>query len=432
MDDRPLSEDLARLYAEFSGSIRGDDGEAARNIYRQLRSSGQPIAEILNEAIRTIGVSYDELENVLLGPRSDPEHIQPEQPAEPAELEYPKHNRCPEAINSRDLFEDSAAKVSDGPVLSLPLSQSAVDPGVRGPNRIGALFQTAIEVVCCGFYTRLMVWVVVVVSIIVIGAYGGLPFSGGNKVTSQGGTPVPAPGPAAALSRAAAINPATAPIPVLRGTAAGITSAGVPTFGVDTSSDPPITPPKAETGKELVKPAESLVSVSTPTAATPEQSTSTSPNNSPAGRPDAAESLQAARAPEQDSQVQASQPRSGEQGPDAPGSRASPEAGTAAIAPPALRGGQAGADVSILLERGDSLFRIGDITSARWFYERAADNGSGQAALRLGESYDLSFLENAHLRAVRADLSAAVFWYRRARELGVSEAEILLKGIERE
>jgi TPR repeat protein len=85
-----------------------------------------------------------------------------------------------------------------------------------------------------------------------------------------------------------------------------------------------------------------------------------------------------------------------------------------------------------LLERGDSLFRIGDITSARRFYERAADNGSGQAALRLGESYDPSFLENAHLRAVRADVSAAEFWYRRARELGVSEGEILLKGIERE
>jgi hypothetical protein len=34
------------------------------------------------------------------------------------------------------------------------------------------------------------------------------------------------------------------------------------------------------------------------------------------------------------------------------------------------------------------------------------------------------------LRAVQGDAAAAVFWYRRARELGVAEAEILLKGIQ--
>jgi hypothetical protein len=86
-------------------------------------------------------------------------------------------------------------------------------------------------------------------------------------------------------------------------------------------------------------------------------------------------------------------------------------------------------DVSMLLTRGDSMFGVGDIASARHFYERAADAGNGQAALRLGESYDPSFLDQAHLRAVRGDFSAAVFWYRRARELGVRDAEILLKRI---
>jgi hypothetical protein len=80
-----------------------------------------------------------------------------------------------------------------------------------------------------------------------------------------------------------------------------------------------------------------------------------------------------------------------------------------------------------LLERGDRLFGIGDIASARLFYERAADAGEGQAALRLGETYDPAFLERAQLR-VPGDRALAVFWYRRARELGASEAEILLKG----
>jgi TPR repeat protein len=80
-----------------------------------------------------------------------------------------------------------------------------------------------------------------------------------------------------------------------------------------------------------------------------------------------------------------------------------------------------------LVERGDRLFGVGDIASARLFYERAADAGDGQAALRLGETYDPAFLERAQLR-VQGDRALAVFWYQRARELGASEAEILLKG----
>ncbi len=87
-------------------------------------------------------------------------------------------------------------------------------------------------------------------------------------------------------------------------------------------------------------------------------------------------------------------------------------------------------NASVFLERGDALFGVGDVSSARLFYERAADAGDGQAALRLGETYDPTFLERAKLRAVQGDAAAAIFWYRRARELGVAEAEILLRGIQ--
>jgi len=88
------------------------------------------------------------------------------------------------------------------------------------------------------------------------------------------------------------------------------------------------------------------------------------------------------------------------------------------------------AETAALLARGDALFGVGDVSSARLFYERAADAGDGQAALRLGETYDPTFLERAKLRAVQGDAAAAIFWYRRARELGVAEAEILLRGIQ--
>ena len=89
-------------------------------------------------------------------------------------------------------------------------------------------------------------------------------------------------------------------------------------------------------------------------------------------------------------------------------------------------------DVSVLLTRGDSLFGFRDFASARLFYERAANAGNGQAAIRLGQTYDPSFLEWARLRWVRGDAAAAAFWYRRARELGMSDAETLLKGMKGE
>ena len=83
-----------------------------------------------------------------------------------------------------------------------------------------------------------------------------------------------------------------------------------------------------------------------------------------------------------------------------------------------------------MVARGDALLGNGDAVSARLYYERAADAGSGEAALRLGESYDPRFLARVHLSGVRGDPAAAVTWYRRARELGNAEADILLKSLE--
>ena len=81
-----------------------------------------------------------------------------------------------------------------------------------------------------------------------------------------------------------------------------------------------------------------------------------------------------------------------------------------------------------LIGRGDALLGLGDFTSARLFYERAAETGNAEAALRLGESYDPAFLRRARLQA-QGDSTRAFFWYARARELGSSEAEILLNGL---
>jgi len=88
------------------------------------------------------------------------------------------------------------------------------------------------------------------------------------------------------------------------------------------------------------------------------------------------------------------------------------------------------AEIAVLLTRGDKAFSSGDVASARLYYGRAASAGDGQAALRLGETFDPVFLDHAHLRSARGDLVAALSWYRRARDMGAAEAEVLLNSLE--
>jgi len=79
--------------------------------------------------------------------------------------------------------------------------------------------------------------------------------------------------------------------------------------------------------------------------------------------------------------------------------------------------------------RGDGLFGIGDVISARLFYERAAEAGDGKAALQLGETYDPAFLERAGIAGIRSDRAIARHWYQQASKLGVSEAQMLLNSM---
>ena len=88
------------------------------------------------------------------------------------------------------------------------------------------------------------------------------------------------------------------------------------------------------------------------------------------------------------------------------------------------------AEIAELLARGDWWFATGDVASARLFYERAAGVGEAQAAAKLGETFDPAFLGRLNLRGVRADPGMAVFWYRRARDLGATDAASRLIGLE--
>ncbi len=83
-----------------------------------------------------------------------------------------------------------------------------------------------------------------------------------------------------------------------------------------------------------------------------------------------------------------------------------------------------------LVARGDAFFRAGDIASAQLFYERAAEGGDGQAALRAGATFDPTFLASIGLRRMHGDRTKALFWYRRAIGLGAGNAEPYLNSLE--
>jgi hypothetical protein len=92
--------------------------------------------------------------------------------------------------------------------------------------------------------------------------------------------------------------------------------------------------------------------------------------------------------------------------------------------------GLSGAEIDGLLGRGDGFRAAGDIASARLFYERAADAGSGLAALRLGDIFDPGWLERTGVRGVKGDLGVARSWYRKARDLGDSAADRRLRELD--
>ncbi|HEY1895923.1 MAG TPA: hypothetical protein VGG62_06610, partial [Terracidiphilus sp.] len=111
---------------------------------------------------------------------------------------------------------------------------------------------------------------------------------------------------------------------------------------------------------------------------------------------------------------------------------AAPAIATLTPITPATRLRLSPAEITALIARGDQLLGTGDVASARLFYERAADVGDGEAALKLGMTFDPAFLSFGRLSGARGDPATAIAWYRRAHDLGQAEAEIPLKRLNSE
>ena len=80
-----------------------------------------------------------------------------------------------------------------------------------------------------------------------------------------------------------------------------------------------------------------------------------------------------------------------------------------------------------LMRKGDEQLAQGLIAPARLLYERAADLGFAPAAMALAGTYDPAALTSPHLRGVSADATEARRWYERARQLGSTDADQLLR-----
>lgn len=80
-----------------------------------------------------------------------------------------------------------------------------------------------------------------------------------------------------------------------------------------------------------------------------------------------------------------------------------------------------------MLQRGQSLMALGDISGARRFFERAAAAGSAVAAHALAETYDPRMLALRGALGIEPDLAAARLWYDRAKALSAAEAPTLTK-----
>jgi hypothetical protein len=84
------------------------------------------------------------------------------------------------------------------------------------------------------------------------------------------------------------------------------------------------------------------------------------------------------------------------------------------------------APIADLMAHGNKMVDVGYFPGARAYFQRAAEAGSGEAALALGETYDPSFIARIGAQGIRPEPDQAVVWYERAREMGAAGAEAKL------
>jgi tetratricopeptide (TPR) repeat protein len=83
-----------------------------------------------------------------------------------------------------------------------------------------------------------------------------------------------------------------------------------------------------------------------------------------------------------------------------------------------------------LMARGDALLDLGDVVSARSFYDRAFELGNVRAARSIARTYDPMVLASMKVQGLRADPAKALEWYRKAEKAGESDAAQAIAALE--
>jgi hypothetical protein len=88
--------------------------------------------------------------------------------------------------------------------------------------------------------------------------------------------------------------------------------------------------------------------------------------------------------------------------------------------------------VEDLMAHGRKMVDVGYLAGARAYYQRAAEAGSGEAALALGATYDPEIVAELGVHGAKPDPAAAKTWYDRAEALGITDTEAELAALKQE
>jgi len=84
-----------------------------------------------------------------------------------------------------------------------------------------------------------------------------------------------------------------------------------------------------------------------------------------------------------------------------------------------------------MFARAERMMSGGDIAGARLILRYMAENGVAGAAFAMGQSFDPGFLQDIYVRGEDpSDVEKARDWYRRAAEMGNSDARSRLTALE--
>lgn len=100
------------------------------------------------------------------------------------------------------------------------------------------------------------------------------------------------------------------------------------------------------------------------------------------------------------------------------------------VAPPlssgfAVRAGESDR-IEGLMAHGQKMIDVGYLAGARAYYRRAAEAGSGEAALALGATYDPDIVARLGVQGIKPDRAEAAKWYATAAGLGIADREKVL------